>query len=68
MKHTIHVHQQNIRANKPAIIDRTYRGSVHSRELNIVCPACHHVAATVVQTEEPDKCGARVVIKATETS
>lgn len=66
MKHTIHVHQQNIRQNKPAIIDRTYKGSTHSTSLEIVCE-CGKVAATVTQSEIPDSCGARVVIKASAT-
>lgn len=66
MKHIIHVHQQNIRQNKPAIIDRTYKGSTHSTSLDIVCK-CGEVAATVVQQEKPDSCGARVWIKADAT-
>lgn len=69
MKHVIHVHQQNIRKDLDAIIDRTYKGSTHHRRLNIVCPCgCNKVAATVVQSEKPDSCGARVWIEASITS
>lgn len=68
MKHIIHVHQQNIRKGLAAIIDRTYKGSKHSRALSILCPTCHTEAARVVQHNEPDRCGARVWIEATETA
>lgn len=68
MKHIIHVHQQKIRKGMSAIIDRTYKGSLHSTRLDIVCPNCDHVAATVVQSPIPDSCGARVWIEATRTS
>lgn len=67
MKHVIHVHQQNIKKGAPAIIDRTYKGSQHSRTLNIVCK-CGEVAATVVQSDVPDSCGARVWIEAGATA
>ena len=68
MKHIVHVHQQKIRKNEDAIIDRTYKGSTHHRRLEIICPCgCGEVAATVVQADEPDSCGARVWIEATET-
>jgi len=67
MKHIIHVHQQNIKKGLAAIIDRTYKGSKHQRTLDIVCPHCNNVAATVVQSETPDKCGARVWIEAEKT-
>jgi hypothetical protein len=67
MKHIIHVHQQNIKKGLAAIIDRTYKGSKHQRTLDIVCPHCDNVAATVVQSETPDKCGARVWIEAEKT-
>lgn len=67
MKHVVHVHQQKIRKGEDAIIDRTYKGSVRSRRLEIVCPSCEHVAAVVVQSDEPDSCGARVWIEAKET-
>lgn len=68
MKHTIHVHQQLLRKGEPAIIDRTYKGSLHSRSVQILCPKCSCVAATVVQPEEPDACGARAYIVAEKTS
>lgn len=68
MKHIVHVHQQNIKKGLAAIIDRTYKGSKHQRSLDIICPHCSSVAATVVQSEEPDRCGARVWIEASETS
>jgi hypothetical protein len=68
MKHIIHVHQQNIKKGNDAIIDRTYKGSTHHRTLDIICPCgCGHVAATIVQSDEPDHCGARVWIEAQET-
>ena len=47
MKHTIHVHQANMRQGKPAIIDRTYKRSNHSMYLAIKCPTCHTTAAEV---------------------
>lgn len=69
MKHIIHVHQQKIRKNEDAIIDRTYKGSSHHRTLHIICPCgCGHVAATVIQSDNPDSCGARVWINAEITS
>ena len=66
MKHVIHVHQQKIRKAEPAIIDRTYKGSTHHTGLEIICP-CGETAARVVQSETPDRCGARVWIEATGT-
>jgi hypothetical protein len=68
MKHIIHVHQQKIRKGLDAIIDRTYKGSKHYRRLDIVCPSCNCVAATVVQSDTPDSCGARVWIEASGTN
>lgn len=68
MKHIIHIHQLNLKKNDDAIIDRTYKGSTHHRNLIIHCPSCHSVAAEVVQSETPDHCGARAWIEATETS
>ena len=68
MKHVIHVHQQRIRQGLAAIIDRTYKGSTHHRHVDIVCPNCGHTAASVVQSEQPDHCGARVVIRCVETN
>lgn len=68
MKHIIHVHQQKIKQGVAAIIDRTYKGSTHHRTVEIVCPCgCDEVAAVVVQSDEPDSCGARVWIEAKKT-
>ena len=67
MKHIIHIHQQNLRKDEPAIIDRTYKGSVRSRDLDIMCMDCGKRAAVVVQSSEPDRCGARAWIEADET-
>lgn len=68
MKHIIHVHQQKIKQGVAAIIDRTYKGSTHHRTVEIVCPCgCDEVAAVVVQSDEPDACGARVWIEAKKT-
>lgn len=66
MKHIIHVHQQKIKKGLDAIIDRTYKGSKHSRGLTIVCPHCGSDAATITQSDTPDRCGARVWIEAEE--
>jgi hypothetical protein len=68
VKHVVHVHQQRIKKGLAAIIDRTYRGSTHHRQVQILCPSCNAVAATVVQSDTPDSCGARVWIEASETS
>jgi hypothetical protein len=59
MKHVIHVHQQKIKSGAPAIIDRTYKGSTHHRVLIIDGPC------RIVQSEKPDRCGARVWIETT---
>jgi hypothetical protein len=67
LKHIIHVHQQKIKKGLAAIIDRTYKGSTHHTSLDIVCPHCSNIAATVVQSDTPDKCGARVWIEAEST-
>lgn len=67
MKHIIHVHQQKIKQGLAAIIDRTYKGSTHHRSVVIVCPNCGSDAAKVVQSEQPDRCGARVWIEASES-
>lgn len=67
MKHIIHVHQQKIKKGLDAIIDRTYKGSTHHRRLNIVCK-CGQIAATVVQSDTPDTCGARVWIETEQTA
>ena len=55
-KAVIHVHQQKIRKGEDAIIVRTWRGSTHHRHVTIDGPS------EVVQTVEPDHCGARVTI------
>lgn len=68
MKHIIHVHQQKIKKGFAAIIDRTYKGSSHSKSLDILCPHCGNIAAKVVQSETPDSCGARVWIEAESTN
>ncbi len=60
MKHVIHVHQQKMKAGQAAIIDRTYRGSRHSRRLRLSCFCCGQTVGEFVQTDEPDRCGARV--------
>lgn len=57
MKHVIHVHQQKIKKNEPAIIDRTYKGSTHHRRVTVQGPC------TIVHSETPDRCGARVWIE-----
>ena len=67
MNHIVHVHQQRIRKNLSAIIDRTYKGSTHHRQLEILCPTCGTTAARVVQSDTPDRCGARVWIETTTT-
>lgn len=67
MKHIIHVHQQKIKKGLAAIIDRTYKGSTHHMSLDVICPHCSNVAATVVQSDVPDHCGARVWIEAEDT-
>ena len=64
MKHIIHIHQQKIKKGLDAIIDRTYKGSRHSRGLPVMCPHCGNEAAKIVQSDIPDKCGARVWIEA----
>ena len=56
MKCVIHVHQQKIRKGEAAIIVRTYKGSTHHKEVTLTGPW------KIVQTDEPDKCGARVTI------
>lgn len=67
MKHVIHVHQHKLRAGAAALIDRTWRGSTHHRTIHILCPDCGTPAATVVQSDVPDRCGARAWIEATAT-
>jgi hypothetical protein len=66
MKHIIHVHQAKMRKNLAAIIDRTYKGSKHSRSLSISCTSCSKEVAKIVQSETPDHCGARVWIETYE--
>lgn len=63
MKHTIHIHQQKLRKNQPAIIDRTWRNTTHHTQLTIHCPNCGTPTATIKQTDTPDKCGARAWIE-----
>ena len=58
MKAIIHVHQANLRAGKPAIIIRCYKGSTHHREVYVNGPM------RIVQSDEPDRCGARCWIEA----
>jgi phage terminase large subunit GpA-like protein len=67
VKHVIHIHQANMRMGEPAIIDRTYKGSTHHRQLGILCPHCDEIAAVVTQSDVPDRCGARVWIDAERT-
>lgn len=67
MKHVIHVHQQRIKRGLSAIIDRTYKGSTWHTWLGIQCPHCGELAAEIVQTPEPDSCGAKVSIRASAT-
>lgn len=57
MRAIVHVHQQKIRKNEPALIVRTYKGSTHHRRVEINGPA------VLVQMTEPDRCGARVWIE-----
>ena len=57
MKRVIHVHQQKIKKGEPAIIDRTYKGSTHHRKIRIEGPC------TIIQSDTPDRCGARVWIE-----
>ena len=57
MKHVIHVHQQKIKKGEAAIIDRTYKGSTHHRQILIEGPCL------IIQSEKPDRCGARVWIE-----
>lgn len=57
MKKIIHVHQQKIKKGEPAIIVRTYKGSKHYSKVEIDGPA------TIIHSEKPDSCGARVWIE-----
>lgn len=57
MKAIIHVHQAKMRKGEPAIIIRTYKGSTHHREVSCDGPM------RIVQSDVPDRCGARVVIE-----
>ena len=68
VKHEIHVHHQNMRAGKPAVIDRTYKRSTHHTRLEILCPCgCDEVAAVMIQSKEQNACGAHIWIEATRT-
>lgn len=57
VKAIVHVHQAEMRKGNPAIIIRTYKGSTHHREVKFDGPW------TIVQSEVPDSCGARVWIE-----
>ena len=57
MKAVLHVHQQKMRRDEPAIIVRTHKGSTHHRAVEIDGPA------RLVQSPTPDRCGARVWIE-----
>lgn len=59
MKKIIHVHQQKIKKGEPALIVRTYKGSKHFISVEIMGDA------HLVQSDEPDRCGARVVLATT---
>lgn len=59
MKSVIHIHQQKLKKNEPAVIVRTYKGSKHYKKVYINGPS------TVVHSVEPDKCGARCWIETT---
>jgi hypothetical protein len=53
----IHVHQQLLRKGEPAIIVRTYKGSEHFSQVEILGPS------TMIHSPTPDRCGARVWIE-----
>ncbi len=57
MKKIIHIHQQKLKKNEPAVIVRTYKGSQHFEKVTI------HGPSTVIHSSEPDKCGARAWIR-----
>lgn len=61
MKSIIHVHQQEVKHrdpdSHPAIICRTYKGSTHYREVEILGPS------RIIHSDAPDRCGARVWIE-----
>jgi len=57
VKKIIHVHQQLIKQDKPALIVRTYKGSTHHREVTLLG------GGTLVQPGHADSCGARVWIE-----
>jgi len=46
-----------MRKGEPAIINRTYKGSTHHREIRGNGPW------RIIQSDEPDSCGARIVIE-----
>jgi hypothetical protein len=56
MRAVVHIHQQLIRKGEPAVIIRTYKGSEHASHVRITGPI------DLIQTAEPDSCGARVAI------
>jgi hypothetical protein len=65
MKTTIHVHQQLAKKKNPgehpAIIIRTYKKSTHHRSVKL------SGEVTIVHTQEPDSCGATIVINCDHT-
>jgi hypothetical protein len=56
MRKIIHVHQQEIKKNNPALIVRTYKGSKHFTKVEINGPS------ELIQSPVADHCGARVWI------
>ena len=58
-KKIIHVHQQLIKKGEPAVIVRTYAGSSHYNEVEILGPS------KMIHSDTPDRCGARVWIETT---
>ncbi len=46
-----------MRKGEPAIIVRTYKGSEHVRKVKFIGPA------VMVQSDVPDRCGARVWVE-----
>lgn len=58
-KKIIHVHQQAIKKDEPAVIVRTHAGSSHYTRVEIDGPS------EMVHSPNPDSCGARVWIECT---
>ncbi|MGN6820577.1 MAG: hypothetical protein ACTHJR_18120 [Sphingomonas sp.] len=69
MKHIFHVAQDAIKANvkdggdRPAVIDRTYKGGRRVHELGITDAEGNIVARIIQRTDKPLSCGARVWIE-----